>query len=203
MNESHTPTVASGENLTSLFYRAFKLMARAYHHHGHTEHAQMRVLALLKDRNSMNQRDLLEMLNVRSASLSEVLGKLEHRGFIERERDEQDKRNFVITVTGQGSAAVAASEDARRKSADSPFASLSEDERQRLAELLDKVVRALEKDTSGYAHHHDHGAGHPHGRGGHGHHGRHGHEHHAHGGGEVSGHHGYRVPTGREGHDDE
>ncbi|MDR2075924.1 MAG: MarR family transcriptional regulator [Desulfovibrio sp.] len=195
-------TAASAEKLAALFYRAFKFMARAHHHYGHAEHAQMHVLALLRDRTSLNQRDLMEMLNVRSASLSEILGKLEHRGFIERARDEQDKRNFVITVTRQGAAAVAANEDVRRKSAEAFFASLSENERQRLAELLEKVIHALEKDMPGHACRPDHGVGHPRGQQhdheGHG--GRHG--HHARGG-EGSGHGRRASPEKDEPHDEE
>ncbi|MDR1659945.1 MAG: MarR family transcriptional regulator [Desulfovibrio sp.] len=201
MSENNEAAGASSENLAVLFHRAVKFMARAHHHHGHAEHAQMRVLALLKGRKSMNQRELQEMLNVRSASLSEILGKLEHRGFIERRHDEQDKRNFLITVTGRGSAAAAANEDVRRKSADALFASLSGEERQQLAELLDKIIRALEKSASGHVHYHDHGAGYPHGRGRHGHDGhgdwhRRGHAHHRHVDDEISGH-AHHVPEER------
>ncbi|MDR2050500.1 MAG: MarR family transcriptional regulator [Deltaproteobacteria bacterium] len=140
-------------------------MARALHQRGHAEHAQLRVLALLRDRHSMNQRELLEMLNVRSASLSEILGKLEHRGFIERGRDERDKRGFVVSVTGPGAATAAASEDLWLRSAEDLFASLSGEERRRLAELLEKLVRAWEEESSGSAfqrhhhHHHAHGQG--------------------------------------------
>lgn len=173
---SDAATGVSSENLALLFHRAVKFMARAHHHHGHAEHAQMHVLALLRDRNSMNQRELQEMLNVRSASLSEILGKLEHRGFIRRELDGQDRRNFVITVTGEGCDAVATGEDARRKSADALFASLSGNERRQLSELLDKIIRALEESTSEHGHH-DHEMGRLHGHGRHGHDGWHGHRH--------------------------
>jgi DNA-binding MarR family transcriptional regulator len=186
MSENNAAAGVSSENLAVLFHRAVNFMVRAHHHHGHAEHAQMRVLALLRDRNSMSQRELQEMLNVRSASLSEILGKLEHRGFIGRRHDERDKRNFIVTVTGRGSAVVAAGEDVRRKSDEALFASLSGEERQQLAELLDKIIRALEKSASGHGRHHDHGAGHRHGRGRHGHDGHgawhgHGRAHHTHG----------------------
>jgi DNA-binding MarR family transcriptional regulator len=209
MNENHGTAVVNSENLAVLFHRAVKFMARVHHHQGHAEHAQMRVLSLLKDRHSMNQRALQEMLNVRSASLSEILSKLEHRGFIERKRDEEDKRNSVITVTEQGSLNVAATEDIRRESAKTLFASLSEDERQQLAELLEKVVRALEKDTSECADHHGHEAGHACGRSHHGsdnhddHDDWHGHGHHMPGDGGIFGHE-HHAPAERRGyHDDE
>jgi DNA-binding MarR family transcriptional regulator len=194
MNNNNGAATVSGEHLAGLFQRAVKCMARAHHHQGHAEHAQMHALALLDQRRSMNQRALQELLNVRSASLSEILGKLEHRGFIERTRAEEDKRNCIITVTGQGSAAVTASGDSRRKSADALFASLSDAERRQLAELLEKVVRALEKETSGYAAHHGCEGGHAHGRNPHGHD-----PHDAHG---SRGGHGHHAPAERGGDPD-
>ena len=190
MRENQATTASSSEKLAALFYRAFTFMARAHHHQGHAEHAQMRLLALFSNRNSISQRELLETLQVRSASLSEILDKLEHRGLIRRERDEQDKRAVVVTVTGQGSAVAATGEGVRRKSADALFASLSGEERRRLAELLDKVVRAWEKDTSGYAQHPDPGTGRPRGRHGYGDPGR---GCRASGNGAVCGH-GHPVP---------
>jgi DNA-binding MarR family transcriptional regulator len=181
------PPAASSETLAELFYRTVTLIARASHHHGHTEHAQMRVLALLRDRHSMNQSELLEMFHVRSASLSEIVGKLEQRGFIERERAVQDRRNFVLTITGQGSAAATANEDARRNSMEALFASLSREERQHLAELLDKIVRDLGKGTSEPSRHHAPEVRHQHGRGQLGHFGRHGHGRRAPDSGERAG----------------
>ncbi|WP_434778921.1 MarR family winged helix-turn-helix transcriptional regulator [Neisseria sp. Ec49-e6-T10] len=133
------------EVLATLFHRAAKFMMRARHHKGHAEHAQMRVLSILQNNNNaMNQRDLLEILNVRSASLSELLGKLEHRHLIERNRDAQDKRNIVIFLTEQGSEAVKAIKAVKQDSASTMFATLSQSEREQLAELLQKVNHSFE-----------------------------------------------------------
>ncbi|MDR3320242.1 MAG: MarR family transcriptional regulator [Desulfovibrio sp.] len=176
MNENNaTPdTTVHNETLTVLFHHAVKIMVRIYHHQGHAEHAQTHILAILKAHGSINQRELLEMLNVRSTSLSELLDKLEHRGFITRARDERDKRNFIITATEQGKATTEGHEDARQKNADALFASLSDEDRQKLGELLGKLVNAWRKKFSGHDSKHE--CGHNHHRPWHEH--ECGHEHH-------------------------
>jgi len=50
------------------------------------------VLAIVRERGGMSQRELLDLLDVRSASLSEVLAKLERNGLIARRRDDADRR---------------------------------------------------------------------------------------------------------------
>jgi DNA-binding MarR family transcriptional regulator len=156
--------------LASLFHRAARFMMRAHHHQGHAEHAQRHVLAILKRSEPMSQRELLEMLNVRSSSLSELLGKLEQRSFIRRERDEEDKRNVIITLTAEGAAASA--ESAGQQSTDALFAALSEDEREQLAGLLRKVIASLEQYAADQPQRHAHGGEeerlncHTHGHGG-------------------------------------
>jgi DNA-binding MarR family transcriptional regulator len=170
---SATETDVTSETLVMLFRRAVHGMMRSHHHHGHSHHAQAHILFILKERNSITQRDLMEMLNVRSASLSEILGKLERNGFIERKRDEYDKRNIVITITEQGSTAMSEYQQGRSKSADALFASLTADERLKLSDILNKIINSLEQDLSGseayhdhhdhHDHGHDHGCGHSHG----------------------------------------
>jgi DNA-binding MarR family transcriptional regulator len=192
-----TETAVTGETLIMLFRRAVHVMTRAYHHHGHSRHAQARVLAALKEKNPITQHELLEMFDVRSASLSEILGKLERNGFINRGRDEDDKRNVVVTVTEQGDAAAAEYRQGRSRSADALFASLSADERRQLVGILNKIINSPEQNPSGgevcrdrhghghgrggrHAHSHGHGHGHSHGYG-------HGHDH-SHGYGHGHGH---------------
>jgi DNA-binding MarR family transcriptional regulator len=180
----------TGEALLGLFRRFLKAMSRYHHTHGSTQHAQGHVLAILKERENMGQRHLMEMLNVRSASLSEILAKLERNGLIARERSDQDKRNFIISVTEEGRAMAEEHKAERHKNAETIFASLSDAERGHLAELLGKILISLEKDHPDHAAENEHGFGY---RGRPGHHraneegGQHGHEgcgqeHHGHDG---------------------
>ncbi|MDR2604283.1 MAG: MarR family transcriptional regulator [Desulfovibrio sp.] len=186
-----TESAVTSETLVMLFRRAAHSMTRSYHRHGHSHHAQAHVLSILRERSPINQYALMEMLNVRSASLSEILAKLERNGFIHRRRDEQDKRSVIVTVTEQGDAAMAEYQKGLSKSADALFASLSADERRQLADILNKIINSLGQDLSGsemyhdhygherryahgHGHHHEHSHGHEHG---HNHEHEHEHEH--------------------------
>ena len=194
MNEPITSQnqAITDETLLALFRRAAHFMARAHHHQGHAHHAQKHVLALLKEKGPLNQRDLLDLLGIRSASLSELLAKLERGGLITREKDEQDRRNYVISISEEGNAAVTDHEAEQRAGAEAIFAPLTGEERQQMGELLIKVIVALEdafpahrgcRGHHGHEMHGEcrrgHGFGHGHSpdREGPGHHGRHGRRH--------------------------
>ena len=200
-NQSLEQGGLSHEGLMVLFHRVARFMVRAHHHHGHgAEHAQEHVLVMLNSKGATSQRDLQELMHVRSASLSELLGKLERRGFIARERDEDDRRNYVITVTETGREFAGKSEDARRESAAAIFAPLDTEERRQLADLLQKLLNAWEKDMEehgelrgghgrcGHARFHGHGRPRPHGMDHEGHHHDHPAEYADHGHGHEDGH---------------
>jgi DNA-binding MarR family transcriptional regulator len=165
-NTNMPESAMTGEVLIGLFRRALKVMSRAHHSHGHTQHAQAHVLAILKEKEPMSQRELIEMLNVRSASMSEILAKLERNSFITRERSDQDKRNFIISVTEQGRAIADGHKKEYQENAEAIFAHLSAAERQKLGELLEKIIIALENNTLSNDTAHEYGFGHR----GHGHH---------------------------------
>jgi DNA-binding MarR family transcriptional regulator len=160
----------NNEKLVNLFRRTSRLMARTYHrrdyaHHGQAHHAQARVLTIIKENGSINQRDLLEMLDVRSSSLSEVLGKLERTGQIVRKKNEEDKRSFIISATEDAQISGEGPTEASREGAASPFACLDDQEREQLGSILEKLVQALKDKTPGRDFE---GRGRRHGRGGRG-----------------------------------
>lgn len=139
-----TQQVIDTEELAQLFRRTTRMLARAYHRRDKAHHAQDHVLALLNHHGPMGQNDLLRILDVRSSSLSEVLGKLEMNGLIMRERNQEDRRSFVISVTEQGRAATGANQEP--DSAKKLFACLDEAERGQLWNILSKLSTALDKD---------------------------------------------------------
>jgi DNA-binding MarR family transcriptional regulator len=180
-NTNMPETAITGEYLTGLFRHALKVMSRAHHSQGHAQQAQARVLVILKEKEPMSQSELMEMLDVRSASLSEILAKLERNGFITRERSDQDKRNFIISVTDQGRTIAEGHKREYMENAETIFAALSAAERQQLGALLEKIITALENGILGHDTEHEHEFGHRYGHHGHG--GKHGdpaHEHSGH-----------------------
>lgn len=136
---------ATDETLAALFRHAFRLMGRAHHRHDHSRHAQDLVLSLVARGGSMTQRELLELLDVRSASLSEVLAKLERQGLVTRERDPADRRGYVVFVTQQGRVQAEEQHESRREGASPLFACLDQTERETLVGLLRKLIANLEE----------------------------------------------------------
>jgi DNA-binding MarR family transcriptional regulator len=87
---------------------------------------------------------LLEMLDIRSSSLSELLGKLQSKGLIERERNEADRRSFTIRATALADELMQAQGDADGDVSRLMFSLLDPEEREILHGLLLKVVRSMQ-----------------------------------------------------------
>jgi DNA-binding MarR family transcriptional regulator len=140
------------KDLASLFHRASRLMARMYHRNDHAHHAQHRVYSVIRERGPLPQRELLEILGVRSASLSEILTKLERNGRITRTRNDNDKRGFIVSATDT-SAGTKAQQTSKAASQDL-FGCLDKTEQAQLNVLLTKVIDSLESEHSTNEHFH-------------------------------------------------
>ena len=79
-----------------------------------------------------------DMLGVRPQSLSELLGKLESAGLVERRRDDGDRRTVIVEITEDGRVATAETPET-----DDPFDVLSDEEQEQLADMLDRVGASL------------------------------------------------------------
>ena len=117
-------------SLPSLLQRCVFLL-----HHGGSASGQGRVLRLLSRAESMPQQELLMHLHIQPGSLSELIGKLEAKGLILRERDEQDRRKATIRITEAGRAAAQESQ-----AGEDPFAVLTPEEQETLRALLTKLL---------------------------------------------------------------
>lgn len=87
----------------------------------------------------MTQRDLLENTSTTSASLSEVVGKLESQGLVERERSEHDKRQLVVKLTEEGRACAEQVIEGKKRFEADAFSCLTREEREELLTVLDKL----------------------------------------------------------------
>ena len=104
--------------------------------------SQRRVLMLLREHGSMTQRDLLERMEVRPSSLSELLGKLESHGWVVKEKSAADKRNYDVALTPDGLRALEELEAQNCAAASELLSCLEPEERARLAALLEKLSGA-------------------------------------------------------------
>ncbi|WPC39837.1 MarR family winged helix-turn-helix transcriptional regulator [Clostridium sp. JS66] len=63
---------------------------------------QVRLLNIIAQNDGFSQKELTEILDVRSATLSELLDKLERSNLIKRAKDEVDKRKMRVFLTADG-----------------------------------------------------------------------------------------------------
>lgn len=100
---------------------------------------KMRILAILNESGGMTQRALTEHLGIQPGSASEVLAKLESVCLITRTPNPHDRRTSDLALTDAGRAAVVQAMDERQKNVEEMFACLSEEEKQTLLTLLQKI----------------------------------------------------------------
>ena len=89
-----------------LIHRYYEAQAQRHGAMGDPTRGQGRVLALLKAKPETTQRELSYLLDMRQQSLSELLAKLEEKGFVTREKSAEDGRVTVVRLTEQGAEAA-------------------------------------------------------------------------------------------------
>lgn len=86
-------------------------------------------------------------LNVTLATLNAAMNKLERKGFVERSRSEEDRRQVLVRLTSKGRKAFRAHEGFHRTMVDSAFGVLSPDEEEVLVRALGKVKAYFDKEN--------------------------------------------------------
>ena len=108
-------------------------------HHAEDKGSQRRVLFLLRRHGSMTQKELLQTMDVRAGSLSELLSKLEAKGCITKEKCESDKRNYNVTITEAGLALLEELQQQYNASIVALLSGISEEDKTELNRLLEKL----------------------------------------------------------------
>jgi DNA-binding MarR family transcriptional regulator len=123
--------IPQDDSLESLMMRCFRELR-----HGGSAATQRKILVILSQTGETPQRALQEVLGVRPGSMSEVLGKLESKGLIERTRSGMDRRSAMLKITEEGRklASEGPAEDAEL------FSALSDEEQETLRGLLKKAL---------------------------------------------------------------
>ncbi len=76
--------------------------AGKFNKRGGRRNSQNRVLDILSRYDIISQQQLQEILGIKPGSLSELLQKLENKGYIEKIKSEEDKRKVYIRITEAG-----------------------------------------------------------------------------------------------------
>jgi DNA-binding MarR family transcriptional regulator len=139
------------------------------HHHGHHDHhehhehldftdrkhpgarSQGRLLRLLLERDGILVKDIVEELDIRPSSASELVAKLEKRGFVRTETDSQDKRAKRVYITEKTDEFAERIKASHSEAAAEVLAALSAEEQEQLLTLLRKIIASLEQRAEGRA----------------------------------------------------
>jgi DNA-binding MarR family transcriptional regulator len=92
------------------------------------------------ERGLLSQQAIGERLRIDRTTMVALIDDLERAGFVKRERNPDDRRAYVITLTANGRKAQAKAEEAVDTHALQFFGRLSESERQRLQRLLERLI---------------------------------------------------------------
>lgn len=111
--------------------------------------SQKRILIILYEAGGMTQRELTERLGIQPGSASEVIGKLESAGLILRKPSENDRRTVDIRLTPSGEIKAREASMQRRKRHQEMFSCLSEEEKDMLLRLAEKLNADWESRYSG------------------------------------------------------
>lgn len=103
--------------------------------------SQKRILIILLEAGTMTQRELTERIGIQPGSASEVIGKLEDSGFIQRTPSQSDRRTTDIHLTEAGRARALEAAQQRKSRHREMFSCLTEEERETLLILLEKLNR--------------------------------------------------------------
>ncbi|MFF2147163.1 MarR family winged helix-turn-helix transcriptional regulator [Kitasatospora sp. NPDC058190] len=103
------------------------------------------VLAALADFGPQAQRDLVQRLGIDPSDLAKVADQLGAAGYVERTRDQRDRRRVSVSVTPAGRALLADLAGQARAVQDELLAPLDAGERRTLWELLLRVHHGLEE----------------------------------------------------------
>ena len=100
-----------------------------------------RVLVILSDHpEGMRQKELAEEAGINASTASEMITKLEDTGYVVRTADETDRRATVLKLTEMGTARAEEIRGEREAFLDEFFSKLTEEEKQTLSDLLDKLM---------------------------------------------------------------
>ena len=100
-----------------------------------------RIMSAVIKENGAPQAKLAELLAIRPQSLTRALSELETLGYIERKRDDADRRIINVYITEEGVRHHSKMKKRREERAENVFGKLAEEDKQQLLTLLKEVIQ--------------------------------------------------------------
>ena len=99
---------------------------------------QFLALVVLKDKPGITMGELRERLFLACSTATDLIDRMEKNGYLERNRDPEDRRVIRLSITGKGKDIISQVINARRRYVESILAQLTQEE-------IDQLERSLEK----------------------------------------------------------
>lgn len=109
---------------------------------------QSKCLYQLSQTGEITQRKLADILNIRANSLSEMLSKLEQKGFVTRTQSQTDRRTYLISLTKEGEKEVKRVRMTKADSNAECLDCLTAEEKEQFYHILKKMHSHYTKDKS-------------------------------------------------------
>ena len=133
------PVAADPVDINRKMLRCLRQLGRTISAVSEGRAGQSRVLRVILESGGIAQNALTQRLGVMPGTASEVIGKLESAGYIDRKPNAFDRRTFDLDLTEEGKKkARLLQEDAEKRRANM-FTALSGEEKQQLLTLLEKL----------------------------------------------------------------
>ena len=108
-------------------------------HRGNRSGGRSGTLSALLKTGPVSQRELAEVMNVRAATLSEQIARLDRAGLVERTPSEKDRRSVIVSLSEEGKKEARRCSRERTKYNEQLFSVLSDDDKAELISLLEKL----------------------------------------------------------------
>lgn len=104
---------------------------------------QLTVLDCLSRNDQCEMRCISQALNVSFSTATGMMDRLVKHGFVSREHSQEDRRKVIVTITSKGRRIMKEINQRKREGLIKMFSSLSDAERSRYLEILEKMVKNL------------------------------------------------------------
>lgn len=102
--------------------------------------SQKRILIILYEhQGTMTQKELTKQLNIQPGSVSEVIAKLEHNGFIRRKPSQVDGRTMSVELTQEGMVMAYEAKKQRQRRHQEMFSCLTQHQKEEFMNLLEII----------------------------------------------------------------
>lgn len=114
---------------------------------------QFGLMKALNDSPGLSQKDLGDILDLDRSTIAEIVGRLERRGFVTRERDDDDLRRNQVWLTGPGASEVERLEPRVYEANIDLLGGLTTSDQRELRRILIALVDSacLKKDSNGFS----------------------------------------------------